>query len=113
MITDALGTHLSGLADAGELTALASCPAHAYGGGFDTSMGAGWTQLAVRTGPCRAANAVGDHYTGDLWHVRRESTGEFICYGRSYGYGSTIWYQDSKGWSWSGGTSDPQWNKNC
>jgi hypothetical protein len=114
-VSDALGTHRRRLAEVsapGEAL-LATCPAAPYGGGFTTSMGAGWSQLVSRSGPCRAATSVGVHTTGQVWTVTRETSGEFICKGRSFGYGSTIWYSDGRGWSWSGGTSDPRWNKSC
>lgn len=121
-VSDELGTR-----DAGVMEPLATtsdgdvsaqhhyCAPHfAYGGGFTTSLGAGWSELAARNEPCRAAPWQGSWYTGQTFFVYRETNGEFICRGRvTYGYGSSIWYQTSKGWSWSGGTSNPQWNASC
>ena len=118
-VTDALGTHRAGLADGGAVArpaaaaTAAACPAHPFGGGFDTSMGAGWTSLTGRDAPCRVANAKGQHNVGEVWRVLRESPGEFICRGRSFGYGSTTWSLSDVGWSWSGGTANPVWNKGC
>lgn len=85
-----------------------------YGGGFSTSLGSGWSYLAARKGPCRAADSNGGWGTGSRFYVEREAHGEFICRGRrTYGYGSDVWFRTSKGWSWSGGTSDARWNRSC
>ena len=84
-----------------------------YGGGFYTNLGAGWTFLAARTGPCRAARARGGYGPGRRWKVKRQTHGEEICYGRSVGKASDVWYLSRKGWSWSGGTANPDWNESC
>lgn len=85
-----------------------------YGGGFNTNLGSGWTSLAARNGPCRAARSNGSWGTGSRFYVERETNqGEVICRGRLDGRASSVWYRTSKGWSWSGGTADPQWNRGC
>jgi hypothetical protein len=117
-VTNALGTHHSGLTT-GNVSASASsaaCPHSSYGGGFYTSLAGGWSSLSERSAPCRAAGPTGTHYRGQRWYVYNESEGEFICRGRAYDYGSSIWYNSGRPrvdpwqWSWSGGTADPQWN---
>ncbi|MCW2755530.1 MAG: hypothetical protein JWQ32_2941 [Marmoricola sp.] len=83
-----------------------------FGGGFNTSLGSGWTSLAVRSGPCTAATSVANpHGEGQRWYVTRETHGQFICRGRfQYGYGTDVWSKDSHGWSWAGGTTAPRWD---
>lgn len=126
-VSDALGTREANVMGAPEdveeaqptssaaYTAAAYCaPYFPYGGGFTTSLGGGWSSLAARSEPCRAAPSRGTWHTGQTFWVSRETRGEFICRGRyTYGYGSSIWYRTRKGWSWSGGTSNPQWNQRC
>jgi len=82
-----------------------------YGGGFYTNVGSGWTSLAIRQGPCRAANAVGTFGIGYRWYVDKQTNGEFICRGSwQYGYGTDVWYRNGTSrWSWAGGTADPAW----
>lgn len=82
-----------------------------YGGGFDVNLGGGWTWLAARRGPCRAAVATGGHGIGGRFHVYREVIAELVCHSSQLAhYGSSVWYKTDQGWSWSGGTSQPQWN---
>lgn len=87
-VTDELGTHEIGLASPGEKTDTTTggviisdllCQVPGYGGGFNTSLGAGWSSLTRREGACRAAPAHGAHTTGEFWYVAREGDGELIC----------------------------------
>jgi len=118
-VTDALGTRAASVMEAhpssGSLTASAYCaPYFADGGGFSTSLGGGWSSLAARSEPCRAAPSQGTWYNGQTFWVYRKTKGEFICRGRyTYGYASNVWCKTSKGWSWPGGTSNPVWNGSC
>jgi hypothetical protein len=116
VVTDALGTHDSSIRLSGDraFRRRSACgPSGRFGGGFHTSLGAGWTFLAARRGPCRAARARGGHSTGSRWKVRRETHGEEICRGRLDGRASDVWFRARKGWSWSGGTADARWNESC
>lgn len=122
VVTDSLGTHDSGAVDmppdssgTTRRSAVSSCGTWSeYGGGFNTSLGGGWRELAVRSGPCRAAGANGDGWgTGSRFHVSRETDGEFICRSRLQGIGTAVWFKTDRGFSWSGGTSDPRWKHGC
>lgn len=90
-----------------------SCSPTTYTTSFTTSLGSGWSSLAARSQPCTGSSANGTWGSGSFKVTAYTSNGEFICRGGSYGYGSSYWYKTSKGWSWSGGTSDPIWNRNC
>lgn len=85
-----------------------------FGGGYYTSLGSGWTSLAVRYGPCTASGATASpHGEGQRWYVARETHGQFICRGRyTYGYGTSKWSRTSTDhrWSWAGGTTNPSWD---
>lgn len=101
------------LAVAGPAHAAGACGQFStFGGGFNTSLGSGWTSLAVRSGPCTAASSVANpHGEGQRWYVSRETHGQFICRGRlQYGYGTDVWSRDAHGWSWAGGTTNPRWD---
>jgi hypothetical protein len=83
-----------------------------FGGGFQTSLLAGWTQLVARSGPCTGAGSTGSWAVGEIIPVDRETYGQFICRGKlTYGYGSDVWFSTPRGWSWSGGTADARWDK--
>lgn len=121
LTTDLLGTHTGPALTSTAITPRGSNPQcgswSEFGGGFNTGLGSGWTSLSVRTGPCTAAPTAGDsHGEGSVWKVNRETHGLFICRGKmSYNYGTDVWFKDSKGWSWSGGTSTDRWQykKSC
>lgn len=123
-VTDLVGTHtgdpLTPLPEKGKKAKreqraqrLASCGGSQYGGGFNSRLGGGWTSLAIRTQACTGSSSVGSYGTSSTFYVSRETSGEFLCRGRSYGYGSSIWFKTSRGWVWSGGTANPRWNRSC
>lgn len=117
-VTDNLGKHAPGAvdmpADPAIRTDANACGNFGqYGGDFDTSLGGGWSFLAARSGPCRAASGNDGWGTGSRFHVSKEANGEFICRSRTQGIGSDVWFKTSKGWSWSGGTSDARWHAGC
>ena len=119
LVTDRLGTHvgdaLTPLPTKGDETAsrLGICDASLYGNGLTTRLGSTWTALAIRSKPCTSASSSGAYGTSGTISVSKETAGEFICRGRTYGYGSSIWFKTSKGYIWSGGTANPRWNKSC
>lgn len=114
-VTDQLGTHAPDVVDAPAADASnGECGTWSdYGGGFDTSLGGGWSYLAARSGPCRAAPSNGGWGTGSRFHVERETNGEFICRSRVQQIGSRVWFKTDKGYSWSGGTDDARWTAGC
>jgi hypothetical protein len=90
-----------------------TCNPSTYGTSFTTTLGSGWSTLNARSAPCTSASA-NSTWTGGTFRVTAYTPGgTSICRGGSYGYGSSYWYRTSKGWVWSGGTSDPIWNTNC
>lgn len=117
-VTDELGTHSVGSAEApenpkGSASTQAQCaPSGNFGGGVNVSLSNGFTDLAIRNGPCTAAQSTGNtHSQGSTWRITRETHGQFICRGRiTYGYGTDVWSYDGGGWSWAGGTSLPEWD---
>lgn len=118
MVTDSLGTHASDEADMPPESSFArsqgSCGSWSeYGGGFHTSLGGRWTELAARSGPCRAGGANGSWGTGSRFYISRETNGEFICRSRAQGIGSNVWFKTDKGFSWSGGTNATRWQQGC
>lgn len=81
---------------------------------FTTSIPSNWTTLDARSGPFQGCSVTGTWHTGDAFHVGRITySGQKICRGRLDGRASTVWYHTPRGWSWSGGTSDPVWNTSC
>lgn len=119
LVTDRLGTHsgerLTPPVNLSDPTAsrLGACDAALYGSGFITRLGSTWTALAIRKQPCTDGSQVGVYGTLGTITVQRETKGEFICRGRTYGYGSSVWFKTSKGYIWSGGTAHPRWNQYC
>jgi hypothetical protein len=119
LVTDRLGTHagepLTPLGKKGDPTASRAgiCDAGLYGGGFNTRLGSSWTSLTIRSRPCTGSSSNGSYGTSSAIYVSRETAGEFICRGRTYGYGSSIWFRTSRGYIWSGGTANPRWNRSC
>jgi hypothetical protein len=110
-ITDELGTHASS-----EVNMPSGVPrsgicgnSNEYGGGFQTNLGANWSDLAARSGLCRAGQANGSWGIGSLFYVSRETNGEFICRSRLDQMGTDVWFKTDKDYSWSGGTSDGRW----
>jgi hypothetical protein len=117
-VTDQLGTHAPGVVDATLLahpsSADSACaPYQTYGGGFSTGLDGNWSYLAARSEPCRAASSTDGWGTGSTWEVTAETHGEFICASRAQRIGTDVWFDSSKGWSWSGGTSNVSWNSGC
>lgn len=118
-VTDRLGTHageaLTPLDKKGDASAtrLGECDASLYGSAFTTRLGSAWTSLTIRTKPCTGSSSNGSYSSSSSISVSRETAGEFICRGRTYGYGSSIWFKTSKGYIWSGGTANPRWNRSC
>lgn len=115
-VTDTLGTHEQGQADAPSGVSIDSCHGSTFGGGFRTSLDNHWTSLAARSDACTGAKAKGSWGEGQMFYVSSETHGQFICRGSmTYGYGTDVWFKTSKGWSWSGGTQDARWNykKHC
>lgn len=89
-----------------------SCPGNAYEVSFNTNVSQNFSTLDARSAPCQGNSTVtGVYHQGDPMSVLQEDDGaQFICRGRSYGYGTSVWYDTNRGWSWAGGTDDPQWN---
>lgn len=88
------------------------CPGTSYNTQFSTKVSPDWTTLVARSAPCQSGTTVtGSYSTGQTMNVSKESdNAQFICRGRSYGYGTDVWYYTYKGWSWAGGTTFPQWD---
>lgn len=121
-VTDALGTHVAGLADAPAPgvripKAGGGCPHtdfwHTSG---QVPLGPGWSALAIREGSCTASHRVGTHT--HAFYKNYATHGQFICRGHlTYGYGTNTWYDDLTdrpyGWSWAGGTGQPFWDGSC
>ena len=118
-VTDRLGTHTGeilrplGKKDDPVATRSGICDPSVYGGGFGTGIGSNWSSLAIRSRPCTGSSGVGTYGTTSSIWVERETQGEFICRGRTYGYGSSIWFRTNRGYIWSGGTDHPRWNRSC
>ncbi|MBO9533100.1 MAG: hypothetical protein J7513_09030 [Solirubrobacteraceae bacterium] len=92
---------------------LGSCSPSTYGTSFTTTLGSGWSSLAARSQTCTSGSLL-SYWTGGSFKVTSYTAGgQNICRGGSYSYGSSWWYKTSKGWVWSGGTSNPVWNTNC
>ncbi len=89
-----------------------SCPGTAYNTYFTTNVSQAWATLDARSAPCQQYSSVtGAYHTGDsMTVVQEDDGGQFICRGRSWGYGTSVWYDTSRGWSWAGGTDTPQWD---
>lgn len=121
LATDQLGTHTGPSLTSpkvhakGEPTArrLAGCGGTLYGGGFTTQLASTWTLLAARSAACTSATQTGSYGSGIRFTVSRETNGQGICRGRTYGYGSSIWFKTARGYVWSGGTTNPRWNISC
>lgn len=92
---------------------LGICNPPTYGTSFSTRLGSTWTSLTARSAPCSSGASQGAWNGGSFKVTAYAASGQFICRGTTYGYGSSYWYRTSKGWVWSGGTSDPIWNSNC
>jgi len=100
--------------DSGVMTAAGSCLIPAYiTTSFTTSIPSNWTTLVTRAGPFQGCNQLNAYHTGDAFRVDKITTsGQKICYGWGQ-KASSVWYHTSRGWLWSGGTSDAVWNKSC
>ena len=123
-VTDALGIHRAGLADA-PLAPTASTAPEAGSGCAPTSVWStsgqvflqnGWTALAIRSGSCTNGTLFGYHR--GPFYKNQATHGQFICRGHiTYGYGTNTWYNDlwdyPHGWSWAGGTNQPFWDGSC
>jgi hypothetical protein len=88
------------------------CSGNSVASSFTTYVSASWTTLDGRYGPCQATGVGYQYHTDDVLYINHvDYGGQFICKGRSYGYGSETWYRTGKNlWVWSGGTTDPNWN---
>ncbi len=87
-----------------------------YSANYYLTLGSGWTTLVARQGPCTSMAQTGTWNMGNSFLAQGWTRdGTFICRGGTYGYGSAVWYKTSRGWVWSGGTSQPVWDKtrNC
>lgn len=121
LVTDRLGTHTGELLTLPPLRSTESDPVASKAGECDASLvslgktitlrlGPAWTGLAIRTKPCTSGTYVGIYGTLGSFTSSSWTRGEFICRGRTYGYGSSAWYKTSKGYVWSGGTNTPRWD---
>lgn len=121
LVTDRLGTHTGELLTLPEFRSSAADPVASKTGECDVSLrtykepvatrlGPAWTGLAIRTKPCTSAPSVGLYGTLGSFQVTGWTPGEFICRGRTYMYGSLVWYKTSRGYVWSGGTNKPVWD---
>ena len=79
------------------------------GGGFYSELAAGWQFSSARVRPCRPGRLSGGWTDGARFRVIREVTGELICKGLWFGYGSSTWYETTQGWVWSGATATARW----
>lgn len=123
LVTDRLGTHTGELLTPPPSRSTSSDPSASRLGDCDISLvslgktltlklGPAWTGLAIRTKPCTSAPSVGLYGTLTSFTSSSWTRGEFICRGRTYGYGSSAWYKTSRGYVWSGGTNTPRWDAN-
>lgn len=121
LVTDRLGIHTGSALTAPKAPAkreptarrLAGCGGSLYGGGFSTQLASTWTLLAARSAACTSASQTGSYGSGIRFNVSRETNGQAICRGQTYGYGSSIWFKTARGYVWSGGTTNPRWNTRC
>lgn len=87
-----------------------------------TRLGRDWSSVNCRSCPTiprqnPSQNVVATLRKGnDIFLRMKTYQGLDICRGRSYGYGSSIWFRTSgtQGcWFWSGSTRDADWNTDC
>lgn len=124
-VSDALGIHRPGLADAGGASPSGSvvpmagsgcAPTTVWGTSGQVFLQNGWYALAIRAGSCTNGTLFGYHE--GPFYKNQATHGQFICRGHlTYGYGTNTWYNDlwdyPHGWSWAGGTNQPFWDGSC
>lgn len=120
LVTDRLGTHTGDLLTPAPVGSKAD-PSASKAGECDVSLvglkptltlklGSTWTALAIRTKPCTSGTQVGIYGTLTSFSSSSYTKGQFICRGRTYGYGTAAWYKTSRGFVWAGGTNFPRWD---
>jgi hypothetical protein len=80
---------------------------------FQTYLAPEWTTLVGRADPNQSSAVKREYHVGQpIKVVRVTEQGQTISRGRIDGRKSSVWYYTSDGcWIWSGGTTDPKWNK--